>query len=81
MLGGRERFDAVPFFWSQHYDVTIRYAGHAEQWDNVRIEGSLETRDASVSFLRRGRRTAVATISRDLDSLKAELELESAGRA
>jgi NADPH-dependent 2,4-dienoyl-CoA reductase/sulfur reductase-like enzyme/nitrite reductase/ring-hydroxylating ferredoxin subunit len=25
MLGGRVRFDAIPFFWSQHYDVTIRY--------------------------------------------------------
>src|SRR5262249_41698431 len=29
MLGHRERFDAVPFFWSQHYDVTINYVGHA----------------------------------------------------
>jgi NADPH-dependent 2,4-dienoyl-CoA reductase/sulfur reductase-like enzyme len=23
MLGARETFDAVPFFWSQHYDVPI----------------------------------------------------------
>ena len=30
MLGGREAFDAVPFFWSQHYDVPINYVGHAE---------------------------------------------------
>ena len=35
MLGYRERFDAVPFFWSQHYDVTISYVGHAEQWETV----------------------------------------------
>ena len=32
MLGHQERFDAVPFFWSQHYDVTINYVGRAEQW-------------------------------------------------
>jgi NADPH-dependent 2,4-dienoyl-CoA reductase/sulfur reductase-like enzyme/nitrite reductase/ring-hydroxylating ferredoxin subunit len=77
MLGGRERFDAVPFFWSQHYDLTIRYVGHAERWDEVRIDGSLDARDASVSFLGNGRRLAVATISRDRASLQAEVELEA----
>jgi NADPH-dependent 2,4-dienoyl-CoA reductase/sulfur reductase-like enzyme/nitrite reductase/ring-hydroxylating ferredoxin subunit len=76
MLGRRERFDAVPFFWSQHYDVTIRYVGHAERWDMTRVDGSLEARDACVSFLRNGRRLAVATISRDRASLEAELDLE-----
>jgi NADPH-dependent 2,4-dienoyl-CoA reductase/sulfur reductase-like enzyme/nitrite reductase/ring-hydroxylating ferredoxin subunit len=77
MLGGRERFDAVPFFWSQHYDVTIRYVGHAERWDAVRIDGSLDAHDASVTFLSSGRRLAVATISRDQASLTAEAEIES----
>src|SRR5262249_6042095 len=77
MLGRRERFDAIPFFWSQHYDVTIRYVGHAERWDAVRIDGSLDARDASVSFLRDGRRLAVATVSRDRESLQAEVELEA----
>ena len=76
MLGGRERFDAVPFFWSQHYDVTIRYVGHAERWDVVRVDGSLDARDASVSFLRDKRVVAVATLARDRDSLRAEVELE-----
>jgi NADPH-dependent 2,4-dienoyl-CoA reductase/sulfur reductase-like enzyme/nitrite reductase/ring-hydroxylating ferredoxin subunit len=77
MLGRRERFVAVPFFWSQHYDVTIRYVGHAEKWDRVRIDGSLEARDASVSFLKGGRTLAVASVGRDRENLKAEVELES----
>jgi NADPH-dependent 2,4-dienoyl-CoA reductase/sulfur reductase-like enzyme/nitrite reductase/ring-hydroxylating ferredoxin subunit len=76
MLGMREPFDAVPFFWSQHYDVTIRYAGHADRWDSVRIDGSLERRDATVSFIQDGARRAVATVSRDRECLEAELELE-----
>jgi len=76
ILGRRERFEAVPFFWSQHYDVTIRYVGHAERWDEVRIDGSLEARDASVTWLEKGRRLAVATVSRDRENLQAEVELE-----
>ncbi len=39
MLGKRERFDAVPFFWSQHYDVPINYVGHAESFDDIAIDG------------------------------------------
>jgi NADPH-dependent 2,4-dienoyl-CoA reductase/sulfur reductase-like enzyme/nitrite reductase/ring-hydroxylating ferredoxin subunit len=77
ILGRRERFDAVPFFWSQHYDVTIRYVGHAEHWDSVRVDGSLEALDAQVTFLRGGRPLAVATIGRDRESLRAEVTLEA----
>jgi apoptosis-inducing factor 3 len=76
ILGCRERFDAVPFFWSQHYDVTIRYVGHAEKWDSVKVSGSLGAHDASVTFIRDGKRLAVATISRDRESLEAEVALE-----
>jgi len=76
MLGTRERFDAVPFFWSQHYDVTIRYTGHAERWDAVTIDGSLEARDAAVSFTRGGKVLAVATVGRDRQCLEAEVRLE-----
>jgi apoptosis-inducing factor 3 len=76
MLGRRERFDAVPFFWSQHYDLTIRYVGHAERWEAVTVSGSLEARDAAVSFTSGGRTLAVATVSRDRESLQAELKLE-----
>jgi len=76
MLGRRERFDAVPFFWSQHYDMAIKYVGHAERWDTVAISGSLDARDASVSFMRGGSTLAVATVSRDRESLQAELALE-----
>ena len=76
MLGRRERFDAVPFFWSQHYDVTINYVGHAERWDAVRIDGTLDAHDCAVTYLQGDRTLAVATISRDRESLQAELAME-----
>jgi NADPH-dependent 2,4-dienoyl-CoA reductase/sulfur reductase-like enzyme len=76
MLGRQRRFDAVPFFWSQHYDLTINYVGHAESWDAVEVEGSVASRDCALTYKRGGRILAVATISRDLRSLKAERDLE-----
>jgi NADPH-dependent 2,4-dienoyl-CoA reductase/sulfur reductase-like enzyme/nitrite reductase/ring-hydroxylating ferredoxin subunit len=76
MLGGRERFDAVPFFWSQHYDVSIKYVGHAEGWDEVVIDGSLEALDCSVEYRRGGHTLAIATVGRDRVSLEAEVRME-----
>lgn len=76
MLGRRERFDAVPFFWSMHYDVPILYVGHAEKWDRVEIDGQVEARDCRVTYRRAGRVFAVATIGRDAENLRAEVELE-----
>jgi NADPH-dependent 2,4-dienoyl-CoA reductase/sulfur reductase-like enzyme len=76
MLGRRESFDAVPFFWSQHYDVSIKYVGHAERWDAVHIDGSVDARDCSVTYSRGARRLAVVTVARDRESLAAEAQLE-----
>src|SRR5262249_31799778 len=45
MLGERQKHDAVPFFWSQHYDVPINYVGHAESWERIEIEGRIEDKD------------------------------------
>jgi len=76
MLGQRVKFDAVPFFWSQHYDLAINYVGHAEKWDTVEIEGSLDARDCAVTYKLGNRALAVATIYRDLQSLQAERAME-----
>ncbi|MFL6199417.1 MAG: FAD-dependent oxidoreductase, partial [Thermoanaerobaculia bacterium] len=76
LLGKGERFDAVPFFWSQHYDVAISYVGHAAKWDSIEITGSIPGRDAKVSYREGGRIAAVATIFRDRESLEAEVAME-----
>jgi NADPH-dependent 2,4-dienoyl-CoA reductase/sulfur reductase-like enzyme/nitrite reductase/ring-hydroxylating ferredoxin subunit len=76
MLGARERFDAVPFFWSRHYDATINYVGHAERWDEVAIDGSLDALDCSVEYRSGGKTLAIATIGRDRASLDAEARME-----
>lgn len=76
IMGRRERFDAVPFFWTEQYDLSIAYVGHGAGWDDVEIDGDLQSRDCAITYLRGGRKLAVALIHRDLDGLRAELEFE-----
>jgi NADPH-dependent 2,4-dienoyl-CoA reductase/sulfur reductase-like enzyme len=76
ILGASERFTAVPFFWSAHYDVQISYVGHAERWDAIEIDGSLDARDCEVRYMVAGRPLAVATIGRDRACLEAEVAME-----
>jgi len=76
LLGAREKFVAVPFFWSQHYDVPINYVGHAETWDELAIDGDIAARDCVLRYKRNGRVLAVASIYRDADSLMAEAAME-----
>ena len=78
MLGHREAFTAVPFFWSQHYDVPINYVGHAEAWDEIAIDGDIAAKDCVLRFNRKGRTLAVASIYRDRESLEAEIAMEKA---
>jgi len=76
ILGAHEPFSDVPFFWSAHYDVSINYVGHAEQWDTVAVDGDAGARDVTVRYEKNGVALAVATIFRDQESLAAELEME-----
>jgi len=78
ILGNRERFDGVPFFWSAHYDVSIRYTGHAEKWDEIQIDGSIADQDCAVRYMRGGKTIAIATMGRDKENLEAEGAMESA---
>jgi NADPH-dependent 2,4-dienoyl-CoA reductase/sulfur reductase-like enzyme/nitrite reductase/ring-hydroxylating ferredoxin subunit len=79
MLGRCERFDAVPFFWTEQYDFGLAYVGHAERWDRTEIDGQLdaETRDCTITYRRGGKKLAVAVVHRDLEGLRAEVEFET----
>jgi NADPH-dependent 2,4-dienoyl-CoA reductase/sulfur reductase-like enzyme/nitrite reductase/ring-hydroxylating ferredoxin subunit len=76
MMGLNEEFDAVPFFWSQHYDVPINYIGHAEQWDEIVVDGDIASKDCLLRYKKNGRVLAVASIFRDAENLRAEVTME-----
>src|SRR5690606_1592859 len=52
MLGMGERFDAVPFFWTQQFGVSVSYTGHASTVEDVRIDGDPSDHDCAVTYLR-----------------------------
>jgi apoptosis-inducing factor 3 len=74
--GQRERFTAVPFFWSQHYDLVFAYVGHAERADEAERFGSLDEHNAAVLYRNGARIAAVATLFRDDVSLAVEAAME-----
>jgi NADPH-dependent 2,4-dienoyl-CoA reductase/sulfur reductase-like enzyme/nitrite reductase/ring-hydroxylating ferredoxin subunit len=75
MLGRDVEYADAPFFWSQHYDLTINYVGHGTGWDGTETSGTAG-KDFLVKYLKAGRLVAAATIHRDKDSLGAALDLE-----
>ena len=76
MLGGGERYAWPPFFWSQHYDISIDYVGHATQWDTIDIDGDIAAHDVTLRYRKGARTLAVATIFRGRDSLAAEAAMQ-----
>jgi NADPH-dependent 2,4-dienoyl-CoA reductase/sulfur reductase-like enzyme/nitrite reductase/ring-hydroxylating ferredoxin subunit len=76
MIGAKEKFASVPFFWSAHYQTTITYVGRAERWDEILINGSVDDGDCLVGYKLGGKILAVAALGRDKESLEAEAALE-----
>lgn len=76
ILGAREPFVVPPFFWSNQFDLHIRYVGHGSGEDRASVSGNLKARDASVIFRSGHKLNAVASIERDLENLEAEVALE-----
>jgi NADPH-dependent 2,4-dienoyl-CoA reductase/sulfur reductase-like enzyme/nitrite reductase/ring-hydroxylating ferredoxin subunit len=78
ILGKREPFDAVPFFWTQQYDMSLSYVGYAERWDAIDVDGDIEGGNCKVAYRQNGKILAVVTIGRDRESLEAEVAMETA---
>jgi NADPH-dependent 2,4-dienoyl-CoA reductase/sulfur reductase-like enzyme len=78
ILGARLAVRDVPFFWTQQYDLGVRYVGDGGDWDAVTVDGDLGARDATVRYLRDGKMVGAATLHRDRESLAIEADLERA---
>jgi NADPH-dependent 2,4-dienoyl-CoA reductase/sulfur reductase-like enzyme/nitrite reductase/ring-hydroxylating ferredoxin subunit len=77
MLGELQPYTAAPFFWSTHYDVTVGYVGYAQEWDDAKVIGSISERDCLVAYRKNGKTLAVASINRDVESLKIQVAMDA----
>ncbi|MDR6114753.1 MULTISPECIES: FAD-dependent oxidoreductase [unclassified Sphingomonas] len=69
---GKAEYTEVPFFWSGHYDLSLRYVGHVASTEDRAIDGDIPGRDFVVSFAEEGRERAVLTAGRDVLALEKE---------
>jgi 3-phenylpropionate/trans-cinnamate dioxygenase ferredoxin reductase subunit len=77
MLGARKRFDSAPFFWSEQFGTTIRYSGYAPRWDQVLVDGEIDSGSFTIRYFADGLHCASASVGRDRDNLEDELHLEN----
>ncbi|MBV6624267.1 MAG: FAD-dependent oxidoreductase [Rivularia sp. (in: Bacteria)] len=67
MIGEKIKFASVPFFWSGQFDVKLRYAGHAEKWDDIIIQGNLNEQEFLAFYVKDNQVLAVAGSQHDKD--------------
>jgi 3-phenylpropionate/trans-cinnamate dioxygenase ferredoxin reductase subunit len=71
LLGGREAFSDVHFFWSDQYEHSIQSAGDPDGSEHEIIRGSLRDRSFSAFSLEGDRIRAVIALNRNKDVLAA----------
>ena len=72
MLGVRTKYEDPHWFWSDQYDHSLQYAGHAESWDDVVVRGSIEERDFVAFFMQNGRIAGAFGLNRGGDIMIAK---------
>jgi len=63
IAGGEARYDAVPWFWSNQYDLRLQTVGLSVGHDKAVVRGDPATRSFSVVYLRGGRVVAIDAVN------------------
>ena len=67
-----ERYDAVPWFWSNQYDLRLQTVGLSHDHDDVVVRGTPESRSFSIVYLRAGRVIALDCINQTKDYVQGK---------
>ncbi len=72
LLGQEKPYDAVPWFWSDQYDLKLQMVGISEGYDDVVMRGEPSSRSFSLFYLKDGVIIAADAISQPKDFMAAK---------
>ncbi len=67
MMGIKEVFSEVPWFWSDQYDLNMQLIGHPHHWDKLVFRGSVPDRQFTAFFVKDGKMQAALAVNRPMD--------------
>ena len=67
MLGRREAYADIPWFWSDQYGLNMQYVGHATRWDEIALRGDVAARSFTAFYIDGGRLQAALAVNRHRD--------------
>jgi len=63
LLGKQEKYNQVPWFWSDQYDKKLQIVGFSDDHDELVIRGSIEEDNFMLFFLKEGKLIAVNAVN------------------
>jgi 3-phenylpropionate/trans-cinnamate dioxygenase ferredoxin reductase component len=69
IAGRRTKYNSLPWFWTDQYEIKLQMAGISAGHDRVVTRGNAELRKLSVFYFRNGKLIAVDSINRPVDHM------------
>ena len=77
IMGDKQPYDAVPWFWSNQYDLRLQTVGLSMDHDAVVVRGDPDWRKFSVIYLREGRVVALDCVNTTRDYVQGRKLIEA----
>ena len=77
LTGERERYNTVPWFWSNQYDLRLQTVGFSSEDDDCVVRGDPDSRSFSVVYLREGRVAALDCVNATRDYAQGRRLIEA----
>ena len=77
IMGDKQPYHALPWFWSNQYDLKLQTAGLSIDCDQTLVRGDPESRKFSVVYLKEGKPIAIDCVNNTKDYVQGRKLIES----